>query len=141
MYKINLAVFDMAGTTVDEGNVVYKTVQKSLAEAGHQFTLEKVLEYGAGKEKHQAIKDILATKSILTGSEKIFQNFRVKLDLAYEQLSVVSFPGVEKLIHRLRQQNVKVALNTGYSKKVALSLLNKLSWKEGGKLRHINHCR
>lgn len=31
MSKIQLAVFDMAGTTVNEDNVVYKTVQKVLS--------------------------------------------------------------------------------------------------------------
>ena len=32
MKKIELVVFDMAGTTIDEDNLVYKTVQKVINE-------------------------------------------------------------------------------------------------------------
>ena len=48
---IKLVVFDMAGTTVDEQNVVYKTLQKAINHGGIPVTLEDVLETGAGKEK------------------------------------------------------------------------------------------
>ncbi|MBC7424794.1 MAG: HAD family hydrolase, partial [Ferruginibacter sp.] len=56
---IKMVVFDMAGTTVNEDNVVYKTLRKAINEAGFNFTLGQVLEQGAGKEKLQAIKSIL----------------------------------------------------------------------------------
>ena len=56
---IKMVVLDMAGTSVDEDNVVYKTLQQVINEAGHNFTLDEVLAEGAGKEKLQAIKDIL----------------------------------------------------------------------------------
>ncbi len=62
---IKMVVFDMAGTTVDENNIVYKTLQQVINAAGFDFSLEQVLTEGAGKEKLQAIKDILA----LTGSQ------------------------------------------------------------------------
>ena len=37
---IKLVVFDMAGTTVDEDNVVYKTVRTAINFAGYDFTQE-----------------------------------------------------------------------------------------------------
>jgi beta-phosphoglucomutase-like phosphatase (HAD superfamily) len=55
---IKMVVFDMAGTTVNENNVVYKTLRKAINEAGFDFTLNQVLAQGAGKEKLQAIKSI-----------------------------------------------------------------------------------
>jgi beta-phosphoglucomutase-like phosphatase (HAD superfamily) len=59
MHNIELLVFDMAGTVVNEDNVVYKTLQKAINKYGYELDLNFVLEHGAGKEKHQAIKDIL----------------------------------------------------------------------------------
>lgn len=50
MKKIQLAVFDMAGTTVNEDNVVYKTVRDAFAKHGVEVSLETVLRFGAGKE-------------------------------------------------------------------------------------------
>ncbi len=36
---IRLVVFDMAGTTVNEDNVVYKTLQRAINEFGFNFSL------------------------------------------------------------------------------------------------------
>ena len=53
--NIQCVVFDMAGTTVNEDNIVYKTLQKSLNLHGVAVDLNHVLLHGAGKEKFQAI--------------------------------------------------------------------------------------
>ncbi|MAU71260.1 MAG: HAD family hydrolase [Pseudozobellia sp.] len=133
MHKIQLAVFDMAGTVVNEDNVVYKTLQKAINQKGYELNLDFVLEHGAGKEKHQAIKDIL--KAIGKGesepSQPIFENFKLMLDEAYANLEVSSFEGVEKTLSRLKKQHIKIALNTGYNKKIASLLLKKMNWEEG----------
>jgi beta-phosphoglucomutase-like phosphatase (HAD superfamily) len=43
-----MVVFDMAGTTVDENMIVYKTLQKAINAEGYDFTMEQVLTEGAG---------------------------------------------------------------------------------------------
>ncbi len=134
MNRIQLAVFDMAGTVVDENNVVYKTIQKAINEAGYDLTLEYVLLYGAGKEKHQAIKDILAqtkAENFFELSESIFKNFKVLLKDAYGSLQVTSFKGVEDLLAYLREEGIAIALNTGYNQLIAEQLLRKMNWKMG----------
>ena len=74
--KIELVVFDMAGTTVNEDNVVYKTVQQVINEEGFNISLADVLEHAAGKEKHQAITDVLkactALEDVATVAERAF---------------------------------------------------------------------
>ncbi len=133
MHNIELAVFDMAGTVVNENNVVYKTVQKAINKKGYDFTLEFVLEHGAGKEKHQAIKDILKAdnNSISEPSEPIFEDFKQLLDEAYHDLQVISFDGVEKVLTKLKSQHIKIALNTGYNRAIAELLLQKMNWTKG----------
>ncbi|HZJ21646.1 MAG TPA: phosphonatase-like hydrolase [Pricia sp.] len=134
MHNIELAVFDMAGTVVNEGNVVYKTLQKAINKKGRDLTLDFVLEHGAGKEKHQAIKDILAAIDVDSKSEPsepIFEDFKTMLDEAYDTLEVTSFAGVEKLIANLKSQKIKVALNTGYDTRIAELLLKKMNWVKG----------
>jgi len=134
MHKVELAVFDMAGTVVNEDNVVYKTLQKAINQKGYELTLGFVLEHGAGKEKHQAIKDILAAvgaDSNSEPSEPIFEDFKKKLDDAYDTLEVTSFDGVQNLLANLKQLHIKIALNTGYNSKIANLLLQKMNWKKG----------
>ncbi len=133
--QIKLAVLDMAGTTVNEDNVVYKTVQKVINDQGFPVTFEQVLEFGAGKEKYQAIKDVLtactSSKEVEKVAAEAFENFKPELIKAYAELEVKSFPGVKDTIDLLRSKGIAVALNTGYSKKIAASLLEKLDWEIG----------
>ncbi len=134
MQQIELVVFDMAGTVVNENNVVYKTVQKAINNKGYLLTLDFVLEHGAGKEKSQAIKDILTKEEgsyVPETANEIFQDFKQLLEKEYQALEVTTYPGVEELIDALRKSDIKVALNTGYDKNTAQLLLDKMKWKLG----------
>ena len=132
MKKIQLAVFDMAGTTVNEDNVVYKTVRAALAKYGVEVSLNTVLEFGAGKEKFKAIADILKeTRTENVDPNAVFQEFKKMLEEAYANLNVTTYDGVEELFKILKSKGVKVVLNTGYDQKTAQSLLNKLGWVPG----------
>ncbi|MBO0320699.1 phosphonatase-like hydrolase [Muricauda sp. CAU 1633] len=135
MKDIKLAVFDMAGTTVNEDNVVYKTVKAALAKAGVEVSLNTVLEFGAGKEKFKAIADILEETKVERTDEVdakvVHADFKEMLKEAYASLEVSSYDGVEELFKTMQSHGVKVVLNTGYDYKTAQSLLDKLGWKVG----------
>ncbi|SIQ29575.1 phosphonatase-like hydrolase [Maribacter ulvicola] len=134
MHTIKLAVFDMAGTVVNEDNVVYKTLQKAINERGFQVSLDFVLEHGAGKEKHQAIKDIIAADIGTVDAAmpaSIFKDFKKLLITAYNDLKVTSYDGVAELLYTLRNKGIKVALNTGYDTSTAQLLLDKMNWNVG----------
>jgi len=125
-------VFDMAGTVVDEGNVVYKTLHRAVEEAGYEVSWEEVLLQGAGKEKLQALKAILADReqdpAVLEG---IFDRFQILLKEAYANLEVLPQPGADIIFAWLRARGIRVVLNTGYNRATALDLLQKLGWEEG----------
>ncbi|MFD2567427.1 phosphonatase-like hydrolase [Pseudotenacibaculum haliotis] len=131
--NIKMVVFDMAGTTVDEHNVVYQTLQKSINDHGIDVDLDTVLELGAGKEKHQAIKDVLSflNSNKTEDSYLIFNNFKKMLDEAYLKLEVKPIDGVEEVLQKLKEANIRVVLNTGYAREIAMNLLNKLNWIKG----------
>lgn len=130
---IKLIVFDMAGTTVNEDNVVYKTLWAAFNEANYELTLAKVLDIAAGQEKLNAVKALLA--EIGQNDEQlalaIHKDFLVKLDKAYTELDVKPCSGAEELFDTLKTKKIKVGLNTGYSRDVAERLLEKLGWEEG----------
>ncbi len=134
MAEIKLVVFDMAGTTVDENNVVYKTLQTAITEKVHDVSLEKVLELGAGKEKKQAIIDILreiAPETPVALIDETYHHFIKLLDTAYSKLDVKPQNYTIEILRWLRDRNIRTALNTGYSRPVAENLIVKLGWIEG----------
>ena len=129
-----MVVFDMAGTTVDENNVVYKTLQKVINLAGYNFTLEQVLETGAGKEKLAAIKDIIGLKhreQPVELANNIYTDFVKELEIAYNNFDLKPQTGAEDLFAALKAKNILVVLNTGYNKETANFILHKLGWQVG----------
>lgn len=130
--QTSMVVFDMAGTTVDENNVVYKTLHAAIVNAGIPVTLDDVLLHGAGKEKLQAIKDVLASQHHeTTHAQEIYNYFIVALENAYQNLEVTPCSNAETVFALLKKQEIKVVLNTGYNRATATGLLNKLNWIEG----------
>lgn len=131
---IELVVFDMAGTTVDEDNVVYKTVRAAVNAAGYDFSQDQVQTFGAGKEKSQAIRDVLAIDGQPHTEEEvqqIFADFKQRLATAYKDLNVREQPGAKETFAALRERGIKSVLNTGYDRATAESLVAKLGWQVG----------
>jgi phosphonatase-like hydrolase len=132
--QIQCVVFDMAGTTVNEDNIVYKTLQAALNHFNVPVDLNHVLLHGAGKEKFQAIKDIISNSPYTldeTGQLEAFNYFLAQLDNAYLNFDVTPMPGAEHVFAALKQTGVKVVLNTGYNRATAENLLKNLGWAEG----------
>lgn len=131
MKNIELLVLDMAGTTIDEDNVVYKTLTDAVNNHGYQVTLDRVLSSCAGMEKLDAITSLLKE---IHGNEEdapvIFENFSKNLKEAYRNLEVKPINGTENFLLKMKAKNKKVVLNTGYSSEIARQLLDKLQWKE-----------
>lgn len=135
-HEIRLFVFDMAGTTVNEQNVVYKTLRAAVNHLGYDFSLATVLLIGAGKEKFQAIGDLLAQvckeeAEHLKKSKLAYQYFLDHLKEAYERMEVTPYPGTTEVFDHLRQREVGIALNTGYNRTTTSLLLDKMGWREG----------
>jgi phosphonatase-like hydrolase len=134
---IRMVVFDMAGTTVDEDMIVYKTLREAINLAGFDFTLEQVLTEGAGKEKADAIRTILrvyAQKEDTALTDRIYRDFIGRLETAYNTHAIFPQPNAEDLFRALKERNILVVLNTGYNQKTAELLISKLGWKKGAEI-------
>jgi beta-phosphoglucomutase-like phosphatase (HAD superfamily) len=109
MKNIELLVLDMAGTTIDEDNVVYKTLMKAVNDYGYNVSLEKVLLSCAGMEKLEAISSLLKE---IGGNEEdaaaIFENFSDQLKTAYQNLEVKPINGVENFLIKMRTQDKRL---------------------------------
>ena len=137
---VKLVIFDMAGTSINEDNLVYKTIQRMMTRHGLEVSLDTVLEFGAGKEKRTAITDIAVH---LQGRDSVsadwvngvHQDFQQALEQAYETEPMEVFPSVRKVITTLRTNGIKVGFNTGYSRPVAEKILDRVGVAVG---KHID---
>lgn len=130
---IQMVVFDMAGTTVDEGKTVYKSVQKALANAGYDFPYEEVLDI-AGMNKQEGINILLSRRIDQippTLSAEIHDDFLRIVNAAYRSdESLKEKTGASDLFRALHARGIKVVLDTGYHRPTAEILIERMGWRE-----------
>ncbi|ROQ37478.1 phosphonatase-like hydrolase [Frondihabitans sp. PhB188] len=127
---IELAVFDMAGTTVDDGGAVYRALATTVTEAG--ATLDDAdLQTWMGTDKVTAITALLRLGGVEPSGALVaerFDRFKDALAESYRDEPPVAFDGVAEALGALRARGIKVALTTGFDRDVAWALLDSLGW-------------
>lgn len=129
---IQLAVIDMAGTTVADDGLVVSAFESAASAAG-------VPE--SGPERDEARRYVLDTMGqskisvfrALFGTEERAQRANAAFEAAYEQLieegRAEPIDVAAQAITRLREAGVKVALTTGFSGATQEKLLAALGWQ------------
>lgn len=130
--SIQLAVIDMAGTTVADDGLVVRSFEAAATAAG-------LSESGTERESaRQYVLDTMGQSKIvvfraLFGSEELAQRANVAFEEAYEGLidggHAEPIVGAAEAITRLRDAGVKVALTTGFSATTQEKLLAALGWQ------------
>lgn len=130
---IQLAVLDMAGTTVADGGLVLRAFDVAATAAGVETE---------GPERERARKYVLDTMGqskitvfrALLSDEDRAQQANLAFEAAYEALidevDITPIPGAAEAITTLRDAGVKVALTTGFSRTTQDRLLHALDWKD-----------
>lgn len=129
-----LAALDMAGTTVDEGGLVYSAIEDAVAEAVGGPVPPELLRRWKGTSKEEAIAGLLAAMGSDDSPahvQKVYKVFAGKLEEAYGTTPPAPIPGVQEMFEALRRAGVKVALQTGYATPVANSIMTGLGWAVG----------
>ncbi|MEV7602117.1 phosphonatase-like hydrolase [Kitasatospora sp. NPDC089797] len=135
---IELAVLDMAGTTINESGAVYRALRTAVERNGVTVA-EADLQTWMGTDKREAIAALVRigggtpTPELVEESYAAFAAF---LREAYLATPPQAITGVEEALAELRRRGIKVALTTGFSDDVAYPLLESLGWStgEGGNL-------
>jgi phosphonatase-like hydrolase len=131
--KPSLVVFDIAGTTVHDPDVVNRCLQQALNDHGVDATRDEVNAY-MGIKKTTAISELAesALGRPLTDPEidEIFQDFRkAMIDYYAHGADVREVNGATDLFRSLRQRGIKVALDTGFDRVIADTVIKRMGWE------------
>ena len=128
MSRIKLAVFDMAGTTVDDRvdglPLVLKSYDESLRNHGVEVPME-VLNAQRGRDKWTVIKELGGDKA-----KEIYEDFIAVLSANTGRVKEVM--GVSDTFRYLKDHNVKVVASTGFPAEIAEPIVEHLGWLKGG---------
>ena len=121
---IELAVLDIAGTTVEEHQAVYVALTDAVVAAGARPGPNDIAAW-MGADKHEAIAALLGGVGDPT---LVYADFRRRLAAAYAERPPTPLPGVPEALAKLRGDGVRVALTTGFDRDVTASLLGAIGW-------------
>lgn len=132
---IKLAVFDIAGTTVADDNVIAKIFYQAFLNNGFEISIEEVNRL-MGYHKPLAIQMMLEKqgeefdKDLIDNIHEDFVN--EMLDYYLYDPAVKPLPAAEDVFQALKDKGIRSVLNTGFSRNIAEAILYRLQWKEKG---------
>lgn len=136
MPRFDLVVFDMAGTTVEDLDVVNDAIRTALASDGVAVSREQVQPW-MGVAKPVAIQALLEggeARADAQRVDRVHEAFRAEMLRAYREGPVRAILGIPELLKDLREAGTRVALDTGFSRDIADAILERLEWRVGANL-------
>ena len=136
MGAVDLVVFDMAGTTIeDHGEVL--TAFKSALRKNQISISEDFLQKWRGASKKEVLRQVIEGefgKESPDNPKRIDQaygDFRHLLEDLYAREGIRPIPGVAETFKWLRERNIRIALTTGFYRKVTDMILRQVGWNSG----------
>ncbi len=136
MKSIDLVIFDMAGTTIEDRGEVPQAfmaaLQKNNISMGEDF-----IQKWRGASKKEVLRQSVETQfgkgdPLNPGRvEQAYEDFRSLLEGSYEREGIRPISGAEDTFHWLQAQGIKIALTTGFYRKLTDIILRAVGWKEG----------
>jgi phosphonatase-like hydrolase len=133
---IELVVFDMAGTTVDDGDAVGRCFSETLAQVGLSVDAAAINAV-MGLPKPEAVRLLIEGSArrdeLLDRADAIHADFVSRMTRHYKQdPSVAEVPGSRLVFETLHAAGIKVALNSGFGRETAQVIIDRLGWAEDG---------
>ena len=134
---IELVIFDMAGTTVNDEDGVNRSVRAALEHVGISVTRDAVNQV-MGIPKPIALTKLIEDSpkpELIAQLDAIHDDFVRRMIRFYQSdPSVHEIAGAGETFRKLRAAGIKVALDTGFTRNIVDVLLERLGWKGGGVL-------
>lgn len=141
MNQLGLAVFDMAGTTVFDGDAVHTCLSVALAEDS-VFRSRDEINAVMGWPKPDAIRTLLCDPSgdedrIESRVNIIHNRFRAHMLEHYQYGELKEIEGATELFRMLTVNGITVSLDTGFDRQIANMILKRLGWLEMGLVQFV----
>jgi phosphonatase-like hydrolase len=145
MSSIQLVVFDIAGTTVRDKGSVAEAFIAAFNDFGFPIPVAEVKKV-MGFRKMDAIALLLekfapAEKNNEVLINRIHTRFIDTMIAFYrDDQDLAPFPDTEHVFSALRQQGIKIALNTGFTRSITDTILHRLRWDDRSSLIDMVIC-
>ncbi len=135
MSNLDLVIFDIAGTLIQDTGFVFTAFRAAMQEAGGAISAEQLQQW-RGASKREVLQAQLAQRTgesaeaIAARLQRSEEAFRASLQASLAQSGVRLIAGVEETFAWLRARKIKIALNTGFDRTVMEALIHAAGWNE-----------
>lgn len=143
MTQLRLVVFDMAGTTIQDKKEVETCFAQACKLTHLEVSDERILAL-QGYSKIHVFKLLWGERlgdthpELKEKSNQSYQVFTEILEKHYQENDILPTDGCLEILSFLRENNIKIALTTGFYRKVTNMILQKVGWLNGLDENHIN---
>ena len=141
---IQLAMFDMAGTTVndevDGHPLMVISMMRAFAKHGIELASD-VINKHRGKQKLEAIQTLLKEVAELAPADaegvgdSVYRDFLHELENNLSSISEID--GATELFRHLRSKNIYIGVGSGFPMQVVQAIASQLGWLEKGLLDYV----
>lgn len=125
---IELVIFDIAGTTVNDPDLVLISLQEALRSAGVEKSRDEINPY-MGITKPVAITQLLGADAHNYSVARIHDDFVARMLEVYRtHPDVRPIDGAEEVFVALKAKGIKIALDTGFDRQICNVILDRLGW-------------
>lgn len=132
MAAIELVIFDIAGTLIEDHDEVTDSFLLALHNHGVTASESEVKEW-KGSSKRVVIGHFVARQfgSCRIGPliEQIYSEFRFAIERRYAEAGVTSIAGAAETLSWLRQRQIKIATTTGFYRELRDMILRATGWQ------------
>jgi phosphonatase-like hydrolase len=131
--SIDLVVFDIAGTLIEDHNEVADAFLEALRSNHIEVTDREIKEWKGGS-KRQVITHFVERQfgrcRNLPFIDRTYSEFRFRLEEKYTAGAIAKITGAEETFRWLRERRIKVATTTGFYREVRDRILHELHWEQ-----------
>lgn len=133
--RIELAVFDIYGTTLQDMGQVPAAFETALKAGGLAFSAAQLISV-RGASKREAIAALVEKRfgksnpGNAARTEAAYAAFQSDLLARFQKERVAFIPGTLETFRWLRQKGVALALNTGFDRIIANTIIDRLPWND-----------
>ena len=129
---IQLVIFDIAGTLIEDHDEVTDSFLAALRNNGIEVADEEIKEW-KGSSKREVIGHFVARQfgSCRIGPliEQTYANFRFLIEKRYAEGGVIPIAGAADTLAWLRERKIKIATTTGFYRELRDTILRAAKWE------------
>jgi len=140
--NVEMIVFDMAGTTIKDNHEVEDCFFEAVNKTGLITTHDEINSL-MGWSKLAVFQKLWKNQSPNASEKKLYEHidqsysvFREILESHYRNSEILPTEGCLEIFEFLIRQDIKIALTTGFYRKVTDIILQKLGWNESVNKNH-----